>query len=443
MKIVIIGGEAAGMSAAAKARRMIKEAEVIVYEASDIISFGACGLPYFVGDEFQNPDYMAEFTPEQFATRGVQVNINHKVTAVNPKTNTIEVEHDGQHSVVEYDRLMIATGAKEVRPPIPGLELNGVFGLRRMQDGLDLKVAANKDDCKRVVVIGSGFIGLEVAEALLHQGKEVRLFERAERVIPDAFDAEFSQHIDAELRAKGVTLHLSESVNAIVGQNGKVVAVKTATEEYQADLVVVCTGVKPNTDFVKDIGLAMLPNGAIRVDRHGRTSIDDIYSAGDCATVWHSLKQTDVYIPLATIANKLGRVVGENLAGVESAFPGTLGAAAVKVLDLEAGRVGLTENEAKSLGLNYRTVLIKDKNHTNYCSGQADIHIKLVYDAESKVILGGQILGQSGAVHRLHALSVAITTGLTTEQLGLLDFAYAPPFARTWDVLNVAGNVAK
>lgn len=443
MKIIIIGGEAAGMSAAAKARRMIKDADIIVYEASEVISFGACGLPYFVGDEFQNPDYMAEFTPEQFAARGVQVKIGHRVVAVNPQTKTVDVEHAGQRFVAEYDRLMIATGANEVRPPIQGLELEGVYGLRRMQDGLDLKAAAANTDFKKAVVIGSGFIGLEVAEALLHQGKEVRLFERADRVIPDAFDAEFSEHIDAELRAKGVELHLSESVSAIVGQNGKVVGVKTATEEYQADFVVVCTGVRPNTDFVKDLGLAMLPNGAIRVDRHGRTSIKDIYSAGDCATVWHSLKQTDVYIPLATVANKLGRVVGENLAGVETEFPGTLGAAAVKVLDIEAGRVGLTESEAKGLGLNYRTVLIKDKNHTNYCAGQADIHVKLVYDAETKVILGGQILGQSGAVHRLHALSVAITTGLTTEQLGLLDFAYAPPFARTWDVLNVAGNVAK
>lgn len=442
MKIIIIGGEAAGMSAAAKARRVIKDAEIIVYEASSVISFGACGLPYFVGDEFQDQNYMAEFTPEQFAAKGIQVNINHRVTKIMPESKTVEVQVGDKTFTEQYDRLMIATGARETMPPIPGLDLRGVFGLRRMEDGLALKAAVAQASCRKVVVIGSGFIGLEVAEALIHQGKEVRLIERAALVIPDAFDPEISIHLDAELRAKGVQLHLDERVDAIVGTE-KVTAVRTSTGEYEADLVVVCTGVKPNTDFVKNIGLDMLPNGAIRVDRYGKTSITDIYSAGDCATVWHLVKQTDVYIPLATVANKLGRVVGENLAGANSEFPGTLGAAAVKVLALEAGRTGLSETEAQSMGLDYRTVVIKDKNHTNYCAGQSDIHVKLVYDGKTKRILGGQILGKSGAVHRLHALSVAITAGLTTEQLGLLDFAYAPPFSRTWDVLNVAGNVAK
>lgn len=162
-----------------------------------------------------------------------------------------------------------------------------------------------------------------------------------------------------------------------------------------------------------------------------------------CASVWHSVKQQQVYVPLATIANKLGRMVGENLAGAEQEFPGTLGSAALKVLGLEAGRTGLSEQEAKAMGIDYRTVVIKDKCHTNYCPGQSDIHVKLVYEAGSKRLLGGQILGRKGAVHRIDALAVAITMGVTTEQLGMLDFAYAPPFSRTWDVLNVAGNVAK
>lgn len=442
MKIIIIGGEAAGMSAAAKARRMIKDAEIIVYEASAIISFGACGLPYFIGDEFQNAEYMAEFTPEQFAAKGIDVKIDHRVTKVDPNTKTLEVEHAGNIFTTQYDRLMIATGAREVRPPIPGLELNGVFSLRRMEDGFAIKNALAQPGCRRVAVIGSGFIGLEVTEALVNIGKEVRLFELAERVIPDAFDPEISCYLEAELKGKGVQIHLAEGVDAIVG-NGKVEAVHSHSGKYETDLVIVCTGVKPNTAFVNDIGLEMAPNGAIRVDRHGKTSLEDIYSAGDCATVWHVIKDIDVYIPLATVANKMGRIVGENLAGVPTEFPGTLGAAAVKVLDLEAGRTGLSESEAKSLGLDYSTVIVKDKNHTNYWPGQADIYLKLIYAKESKKILGAQILGKDGAVHRLHALSVAISAGLTTAQLGLIDFAYAPPFARPWDILNVAGNVAK
>lgn len=442
MRIVIIGGEAAGMSAAAKARRMIKDAEIVVYEASSIISFGACGLPYYVGDEFQDHNYMAEFTPEQFAQKGIEVNIEHRVNRIDVKSKTLEVQHGDRHFTTHYDRLMIATGAKEAIPPIFGIQQQGVFSLRRMSDGMEIKQAIADPACKKIVVIGSGFIGLELVEAFVHQGKEVRLIERADRVIPEAFDPEISALIDAELREKGVSVHVSEQVNGLLG-NGKVTGVETALAKYDADLVVVCTGVKPNTEFLTDTGIETLANGAIRVDRQGRTSIADIYSAGDCASVWHLVKQTDVYVPLATIANKLGRIVGENLAGSQTEFAGTLSSAAVKVMDLEAGRTGLSESEAKALGLNYRTVVIKDKNHTNYLAGQSDIHIKLVYEADTKRLLGGQIAGREGAVHRLHALSVAITMGVTTQQLGMLDFAYAPPFSRTWDALNVAGNVAK
>lgn len=442
MRILIIGGEAAGMSAAAKARRLAKEADIVVYEASEVISFGACGLPYFVGDEFQEPGYMAEFTPEQFAAKGIEVKIGHRVLSVDATAQTLVVEHNGDTFTDRYDRLMIATGAREVMPPIPGLQQQGVFGLRRMADGLALKAAVQDKNNRRAVVIGSGFIGLEVVEALVHQGKEVRLIELADRVIPDAFDGEITQHIETELREQGVSLHLGERVEALLG-DGWVTGVRTSQGEYEADIVVVCTGVKPNTEFLANTGIERLGNGAIKVDRQGRSSLANVWSAGDCASVWHSVKQQQVYVPLATIANKLGRMVGENLAGAEQEFPGTLGSAALKVLGLEAGRTGLSEQEAKAMGIDYRTVVIKDKCHTNYCPGQSDIHVKLVYEAGSKRLLGGQILGRKGAVHRIDALAVAITMGVTTEQLGMLDFAYAPPFSRTWDALNVAGNVAK
>lgn len=442
MRILIIGGEAAGMSAAAKARRLIKEAEIVVYEASEVISFGACGLPYFVGDDFQNPGFMAEFSVEQFAARGIEVKTGHRVSALDPVRQTLTVEHDGDTFEDRYDRLMIATGAREVMPPIPGITLPGVFGLRRMADGLALKAAAEDKARPRAVVIGSGFIGLEVVEALVHQGKQVRLIELAERVIPEAFDVEITTHIEQELREQGVELHLGERVEALLGEEG-VTAVRTDKGEYEADIVVVCTGVRPNTAFLEGTGIARLGNGAIEVDRQGRSSLPNVWAAGDCASVWHSVKQQQAYVPLATIANKLGRLVGENLAGGSATFPGTLGSAALKVLGLEAGRTGLSEREAQQLGLDYRCVVIKEKCHTNYCPGQSDLYVKLVYEAGSQRLLGGQILGRKGAVHRIDALAVAITMGVTTAQLGMLDFAYAPPFSRTWDALNVAGNVAK
>ncbi|MDD1780843.1 CoA-disulfide reductase [Enterovibrio sp. ZSDZ35] len=445
MKIIIIGGEAAGMSAAAKARRVNPNADITVYEASEIISFGACGLPYYVADEFQDSGYMAEFTPAQFAERGVTVKTGHRVTKVDAENKKLEISYDGDIFVTEYDRLMIATGAKEVLPPVAGLNKQGVHTLRVMQDGLDLKAAVHNENCRHVTVIGSGFIGLEVAEAMLHQGKSVRLIERADRLIPDAFDAEISVHFHAELEKSGVEILTSESLISIEGEEF-VTGIVTDKSRYETDLVVVCTGVKPNTDFLKETGINTLANGAIIVDRQGRTSLPDVWAAGDCTTIWHAVSGKDVYIPLATGANKLGRMIGDNIAQVNGEpleFPGSLGTSCVRVLNLEAGRTGLSEREAIDAGFDTKTIVIKDKCHTNYCAGQSDLHMKLVYEADSKRILGAQIIGYKGAVHRIDAMAVAVSMGVTTTQLGMMDFAYAPPFARTWDIMNVAGNVAK
>lgn len=442
MKIIIIGGEAAGMSAAAKARRVDRDAEITVFEASEVISFGACGLPYFVGDEFQDHNFMAEFTPEQFVERGISVKTGHRVTKVDAVNKKLEVNNGSGTFTTHYDRLMIATGASEVLPPVKGLEKQGVHSLRRMDDGLRLKTAINHPACQHVTVIGSGFIGLEVVEAMVHQGKTVRLIERAERLIPDAFDPEISEHFLSELQSAGVEVHLNESLQEILGDD-TVSAVKTSQGLYSTDLVVVCTGVKPNTAFLSETGIETLDNGALIVDQQGRTSLTDVWAAGDCASIWHSLLESNVYIPLATGANKLGRLVGENIAGKSLVFPGSLGTSCVKVLALEAGRTGLSEPEAIAAGINYKAITIKDKCHTNYCDGQSDIHMKLIYHADTKVLLGAQMIGKKGAVHRIDAMAVAISAGLTTQQLGMLDFAYAPPFARTWDIMNVAGNVAK
>lgn len=442
MKIVIIGGEAAGMSAAAKARRINRDAEITVFEASEVISFGACGLPYYVGDEFQDHNYMAEFTPEQFAERGIEVKTGHRVNKVDASNKKLEVQHGEEVFVAHYDRLMIATGASETLPPVNGLEKQGVHSLRRMDDGINLKAAINQPHCQHITVIGSGFIGLEVVEAMVHQGKQVRLIERAERLIPDAFDSEISEHFLTELKGAGVEVLLDESLEEILGDD-TVSSIKTDKGLYPTDLVVVCTGVKPNTAFLKETDIDTLANGAICVDQQGRTSLPDIWAAGDCASIWHTVLNKNVYIPLATGANKLGRLVGENIAGKSLTFPGSLGTSCVKVLSLEAGRTGISEPEAIAAGINYKTITIKDKCHTNYCEGQSDIHMKLVYEADTKVILGAQMIGKKGVVHRIDAMAVAITAKLTTQQLGMLDFAYAPPFARTWDVMNVAGNVAK
>lgn len=442
MNILIIGGEAAGMSAAAKAKRLNPNAHITVFEASNIISFGACGLPYFIGGEFNESEKMAEFTPEDFAKKGITVKTAHKVIKVDPQKQTLLVEHQDRIFEAHYDRLMIATGAKENRPPIAGFEKHGVHTLRTLKDGETIKAALQDPTCQHITVIGSGFIGLELVEAFIAQGKTVRLIERHARIMADTFDEAFAPHIQQALTHPKVQVHTNENVEAFLGED-KLSSVKTNRGTYATDLAIVCVGVTPNTEFLQDTGIECLANGAIKTDQQGKTSLPNVWAAGDCATIWHQLLQEPVYIPLATGANKLGRLVGENLADANKDFIGTLGSSCLKLFDFELARTGLSELEAQNAQIPHQTVFIKDKCHTNYCHGQSDIFLKLVYHAENKTLLGAQMLGNKGVVHRLDALAVAISLGATTEQLGWMDFAYAPPFARTWDIMNVAGNVAK
>ncbi|MFK0572837.1 CoA-disulfide reductase [Endozoicomonas sp.] len=449
LSIVIIGGEAAGMSAAAKVRRVTKDATITVYEQSDVISFGACGLPYYVGDFFSDAGEMSEFSPEQFAARGIDVCTRHQVTQINAKEQIVHVHNlsTGEYFDHPYDRLLIATGAEPVVPPVPGLReglTDGrVFCVKTMNDGITLKEAISNHEIKEVAIIGAGYIGLEMAEALERQGKNVRIIESAPWPLAGTFDQEVAEWVMEALNKAGIKCHWQESVQSLSEDDDHRLLLTTDKGQYPADLVVLCTGVRPNTRLVSDLGLEMLGNGAIVTDDQGRTSIPNIFAAGDCATVPHGQLNKPVWIPLATYANKMGRLAGEVMGGSDKHFPGAYGAACVKVLSLEAGRVGLSEREARDEGIDYQTVVIKDKDHTNYYPGQSDILVKLIYESSSKKLLGGQIAGGRGAVLRVDALVAAIKGGLTTEDLGMMDFCYAPPFARTWDALNVAGNVAR
>ena len=444
MKIVIIGGVAAGMSAAAKARRVDREAEIIVFEMGDIISFGACGLPYFVGDFFSDPNYMLARSVEQMQEAGIDVRTLHQVLSVSAASKTVEVKdlQSGELFTQAYDKLMVATGANVIKPPFQNIGLKNIFTLTKMEDGTQMKELAMSDEVKDVTIIGAGFIGLEVVEAMKQLGKHVRVIQRDARVFNRMFDERITDLMQEELLAHGVELILNEGVEGFGGDE-HVQSVKTDKNSYNTDLVVIATGFRPNTEFLESTGIKRLGNGAIIVNEKGETSIKDIYSAGDCATVTHMVSGEDVYIPLATGANKLGRVAGTNMAGGEAVYPGSLGSSCIKVMDYEAAKTGLDEGGAKALGIEYSTVFVKDKNQTNYYPNQQDIYIKLVYEKETKVILGGEILGKNGAALRINVISMAIKAKMTTIELGLMDFCYAPPISKTWDPLNVAGNLAK
>lgn len=444
MKVIIIGGIAAGMSAAAKFKRLSPNDDVVVYEKGDIVSFGACGLPYYVGGFFDDSNEMIARTPEAFREAGVEIHTKHEVTNVDFSNKNVTVKNLNTNEVLEesYDKLMIASGARAIIPPIKNIDLENVVTLKSMDDGNKLRELMSKEENKKIAIIGAGFIGLEAAEAAKHRGKEVTVIQLQDRVLQEVFDKDITDLLEEELRENGVNLLLSETVTELIG-DGKVSKVKTNKREIEADIVILATGVKPNTDFLNCDEIKMIRNGAIVVDKYGRTSVEDVYAAGDCATINSLITDREIYVPLATGANKLGRIVGENLAGQNNSFQGSMASSCIKVMDMEAARTGLSEKEVLNLGFNYKTKFITDMNQTSYYPGRERIYVKLIYDAHTRVILGGQVAGYKDAVQRCNVLAACIYAKMTTEQLGMLDLCYAPPFSRTWDVLNVAGNVSK
>lgn len=444
MRVVIIGGVAAGMSAAAKLKRMKPDYEVVVYEKTDVVSFGACGLPYFVGGFFDDPQNMIARAPEKFVESGIDLKIFHEVTSIDTDSKKLKVQDVKNGEIFEdsYDKLMIATGASSIIPPIKNVKLENVSTLKSLDDGIKVKELMNRDEIKKVAIIGAGFIGLEAVEAAKKLGKEVVVFQLEDRILPQVFDKELTDILEEEIKNHNVDLILEEIVSELVGEE-KVKKVITNKGEYDADLVIIATGVRPNTAFLKDSKVNLLPNGAIIVDEFGKTSVEDIYAAGDCATIKNIVTGQDSYVPLATGANKLGRIVGENLAGANNSFQGSLGSSCIKIMDMEAACTGLTEVQAEKLGIKVKSKFISDFNQTNYYPGRNKMYVKLVYDADTKVILGGQVAGYKDAVQRCNVIAASIFGKLTTSQLGMLDLCYAPPFARTWDILNVAGNVSK
>lgn len=443
MKVVIIGGVAAGMSAAAKLKRIKPDYEVIVYEKTDIVSFGACGLPYYVGGFFNDSNMMIARQKSKFIESGIDLRTLKEVINVNTDNKTLTIKDSVTGDIFEdnYDRLMIATGASSIMPYLDKSYEN-LTTLKDMTDGIKLKELINKEDTNNIVIVGSGFIGIETIEAAKKLNKNIHLIGRSNRILSKIFDKDITDLLEEELRKNNIHLHLGETVQEYVGDN-KITKVITNKCEINTDLVVIAIGVKPNTEFLKNTNIDMLPNGAIIVDECGRTSIKDVYSAGDCATIKNLVTNEDMFAPLATGANKLGRIVGENLGEINSSFPGSLASSCIKVLDMEAAVTGITEEKAKSLNINYKTKFITNYNQTHYYPGREKLFIKLVYDADTKIILGGQIAGYKDAVQRANVIATAITAKMTTEQLGMLDLCYAPPFATTWDALNIIGNISK
>lgn len=444
MKILIIGGIAAGMSTAAKALRTNKDAQITVIEQEDYISFGACGLPYYIGGQFDDENNMYARSPKQMRDAGVTLLLKHRAESVNFDKKEVLVKDLSSKEIktLTYDRLMIASGASAIKPNIEGINLENVYTVTKPYIVRDLK--KNLDAYKKIVVVGGGFIGVETAEQLAHLNKEVDLIHSREFIMETPYDKEFSKLLTDALVESGVNFIPESRAIGFEVKDGLVIGVKTKDNTYKADAVIVAVGFRPNTQFLNN-QLKTIDNGAIVIDKYGQTSIKDVFAAGDCATVPHRLAGNE-YIPLATYANKYGRIIGENIVSDKKdwqSFNGALGSSSIKVGAYEAVVTGLTEDLAKKFNYNVNTTLIQANNHSNYYPNQEKITIKLVYDKETFVLYGAQIFGPSEAVLRGTGLSVAIHAGLTTKDLGFLDFAYSPPFASTWEAINIAANTAK
>jgi len=440
MNVVVIGANAAGMSFAAKYKRNRPADTVTVIERRNYISFGSCGLPYFVGGLFDDTERMISRTPEQAIKSGLDLRLETEVIDVNRRERLVTVRHFNQDSQIAYDRLIICTGARPVVPDFGQYNPEHVFTLTSLEDGLALKAALNDANKRQVCIIGAGFIGLEVFDTAHLMGKHITLIEREPHIMSRQFSPELIEVVEQAISASDTDLRTGCHVSAIRDREQGGYRIETDNGTVEADIVVLSLGFRPNTER---FDLAKIDNGALLADPFGATQDPDVFTAGDCAVTHHLVLGKPVYLPLATSANKQARMLADKLAGKETHLNGFLGSSCLKVLDYELACTGINEQMAKAHGLTVKVSTIHDKNQTDYCPGQEDISIKLIYNPETHVLLGGEIIGKKGVVGRADALAVAISAGMTTEQLGYLDFCYAPPFARTWDALNVAGNVAR
>jgi NADPH-dependent 2,4-dienoyl-CoA reductase/sulfur reductase-like enzyme len=444
-EVVIIGGVAAGMSCAAKLSRKDSEARITVYEKGRHISYGACGLPYYIGDVIEDHMKLVIKEPEDFEDTNIDVNIMHQVIKVLPEEKKVIVKNleTGDEFEKGYHKLVVATGAEPVKPPFVDEKVGNVFTLRTVEDGQRIKEAAISDKVERVVLIGAGYIGLELVESFHNLGKQVAVINRSANIMKPV-DQEIRDILLEELKEKEIELNFNEEVERITqGQDGMVKSVVTDKGEHPADLVVVAIGVAPATRFLEGTGVDTLKNGAIVTNDRMKTSVEGIYAAGDCATIYHRILKKDVHIPLATYANRQGRLLGEILAGKDSSFPGGIGASVVKILDLTISATGVNENQAKDGGLEYETQFIKGYSNAGYYPGNKPLYVKYIFEKDSKVLLGAQLAGEKGAQHRIDALSIAIQKGMTLRELAYSDFAYTPPYSGAWDPLQVAANVAE
>lgn len=439
--LLVIGGDAAGMSAASQARRANPTMTIGVLEKTRDVSYAACGMPYYVAGLIDKPDRLLALDRIRFSSdRMIDILIETEAISVDVSSRTVSAVAGGVTRMYGWDTLVIATGARAVIPPIPGTNNPQVFFLRTLSDGITIREFIDREKPRSAVIIGGGFIGLEMAEAFRARSMETILLERLESVAMTMSPA-IRDLVRSTLEANGVRVRTGVDIESIE-RSGSGLAVKAGGETHRVDCVLISTGVAPNTEFLRNTPIRMNERGAVIVDERSRTSIPGIFAAGDCATVKNLITGADVYMPLGTTANKQGRVAGLQAAGVESeVFPGIVGSQMVKVFDLEIGKVGMNREESERAGIPVISTLLKARSRAGYYPSSREIHVVLTARADTRTIIGGEVAGTDGAALRANIIATAVYARMTDRDLAYLDLGYAPPFSPVWDPINAAAQM--
>jgi len=441
MKVVIIGGVAGGATAAARIRRLDERAEVIVFERSGFISYANCGLPYYIGDVITDSQELTLQTPESFWRRfRIDMRVRHEVTAIDPARKTVTVRKLDTGEVFEeyYDKLLLSPGAKPALPKFPGMDNEKLFVLRTVEDTLRIHTFREQQNPASAVIVGGGFIGLEMAENLRGLGMEVTIVQLLDQLLGQ-LDYDMASFVHAKMREKGVNLMLSHSVEGFEKSENAVKVLLKDTQPLNADMVVLAIGVSPDTHLAESAGLKRGVRGSIAVNERIETSAPDIYAVGDAVEVRHSVTGEKTLISLAGPANKQGRIAADNICGGDSVYRGAQGSSVIKVFDMTVATTGINEQGARDAGINCDKVFLSPASHASYYPGGKLMTIKVLFEKETYRLLGAQIIGFDGVDKRIDVLATAMLAGLTALQLKDLDLAYAPPYSSAKDPVNMAG----
>ncbi|MCA1711068.1 MAG: FAD-dependent oxidoreductase [Actinobacteria bacterium] len=445
-RLVVVGGDAAGMSAASQARKRRGEddLQIVAFERGRATSYSACGIPYWIAGTVGSEAELISRSPEQHRANGIDVRTRHEVVGIDLAARTVHVRDlEGGRDLTEpFDQLVYATGSIPMRPPVDGIDAPGVYGVQVLDDGADLIRELESGRVRRVVVIGGGYIGLEIAEACRIRDLEVTIVDRSATPV-GTFDPDIGGFIADAVRGLGIELVMGEAVSGIATTDGRASAVHTtAGTELPADLVVLGLGVRPNVQLAREAGIPLGTSGGVSVDKRMRTDADGVWSAGDCVESVHRLSGQRMVVALGTHANKQGRVAGINLGGGYATFPGVIGTAVTKVCDLEVARTGLSMAEADAAGFSYVTAFVDSTTRAGYFPGAKPIRVKLLAERRSGRLLGAQVVGREGAAKRIDVFATAIWNEMSVDEILSLDLSYAPPFAPVWDPVLIAARKA-